>query len=143
MTMLIQTAHAYHTSLMALIHACRYDSKQALCCWQVRLAEHRTEAARKEAQALRKDQLRPMIKHNILLKVGRTKTLSGTLRALGILIEGGMLANDKQIDKAYKKAAVLFHPDKHVNADLAKQVEAEETFKIISAAAARPKGKFS
>ena len=122
-----------------------------LCClhWpkagpalQARLAEHRAEEARKDAQARRKEQLRPVIKNNLLLKIGHSKpSLFMLLRALNISVEGGHLATDKQIEKAYKKATVQFHPDKHVTSDLARQIEAEETFKMLSEAAARPRRK--
>ena len=107
---------------------------------QVRLAEHRAEEARKDAQARRKEQLRPAIKSNLILKIGHSKpSLFMALRALNIQIEGGHLATEKQIEKAYKRATVQFHPDKHVTSDLARQIEAEETFKMLSEAAARPK----
>ena len=37
--------------------------------------------------------------------------------------------------KAYKRAVVHFHPDRHVNTPLDNQIYAEEAFKIISDAA--------
>lgn len=121
---------------------CRLHRAKAATALQARLAEHRAEEARKDAQARRKEQLRPVIKNNLLLKIGHNKpSLFMLLRALNISVEGGHLATDKQIEKAYKRATVQFHPDKHVTSDLARQIEAEETFKMLSEAAARPRRK--
>lgn len=37
-----------------------------------------------------------------------------------------------QVNAAYKKALLRFHPDRSSRADLRQQVEAEEKFKLIS-----------
>ena len=39
------------------------------------------------------------------------------------------------VTKAYKRAQLHFHPDRHVNSPLENQIYAEEAFKIISEAA--------
>lgn len=39
------------------------------------------------------------------------------------------------ISRAYKKAVLHFHPDRHVNSPVPAQIYAEEAFKIISEAA--------
>lgn len=107
---------------------------------QVRVEQHRAEQASRDAQAQEKEQLRPLIRRNLTLRIGHSKpTLYNALRAFNVFIEGGNLASDKQIEKAYRKATVLFHPDKHVKSEVTRQVEAEETFKILSEAAARPR----
>lgn len=43
-----------------------------------------------------------------------------------------------QVNKAYKRALLKFHPDRVSKADIRQQVEAEEKFKLIS----RMKEKF-
>ena len=73
-----------------------------------------------------------MIRHKLALQVGKAKSLLAVLRAFDIPIEGGFVPTQTQLQKAYRKATIMFHPDKHVNAVLQKQLEAEETFKIIS-----------
>ena len=96
------------------------------------MAEHRAEEGRKEAEEQEKDQIRVRIRERLAAKLGKAKTLRQVLTAFGIPVDGGFTATSAQVDKAYKKAMVMFHPDKHVNKGLEKQLEAEESFKIIS-----------
>ena len=106
-----------------------------------RLAEHRQEEQRKEAEEEQKEKLRVSIRHRLALQVGSAKSLHSVLRAFNIPIEGGFAPTQAQLQKAYKKATIMFHPDKHVRAGLSKQLEAEETFKIISHAGNRKPGR--
>ena len=106
-----------------------------------RLAEHRQEEQRREAEEEHKEKLRVSIRHSLALQVGSAKSLHSVLRAFNIPIEGGFAPTQAQLQKAYKKATIMFHPDKHVRAGLHKQLEAEETFKIISHAGNRKLGK--
>ena len=43
-------------------------------------------------------------------------------------------ASAEELRKAYRKAALLWHPDKHAHEDAAKRVEAEARFKELAAA---------
>ena len=106
-----------------------------------RLAEHRAEGVRKEVADQQKEQLRVRIRQQLSLKLGDAKSLRQVLTAFKIPIDGGFVATHAQLEKAYKKAMILFHPDKHVNKGLEKQLEAEESFKIISHARNRKSGK--
>ncbi|KAL0039585.1 hypothetical protein WJX77_002700 [Trebouxia sp. C0004] len=106
-----------------------------------RLAEHRMEQQRKEAEEELKEKLRVSIRHRLALQVGSAKSMHSVLRAFNIPIEGGFAPTQAQLQKAYKKATIMFHPDKHVRAGLQRQLEAEETFKIISHAGNRKPGR--
>ena len=106
-----------------------------------RLAGHRLEEQRREAEEERKEKLRVLIRHKLALQVGPARSLLSVLRAFGIPVDGGLSPSQAQIQKAYKKATIMFHPDKHVGAGLQKQLEAEETFKIISLAGNRKPGR--
>lgn len=48
-----------------------------------------------------------------------------------VQVEGG---DPGSVSRAYKKAVLHFHPDRHVNSPLPAQIYAEEAFKIISEA---------
>lgn len=96
------------------------------------MAEHRAEEGRKEAEEQEKDQIRVRIRERLAGKLDNAKTLRQVLTAFGIPVQGGVAATSAQVDKAYKKAMIMFHPDKHVNRGLENQLEAEESFKIIS-----------
>ena len=106
-----------------------------------RLAEHRADEGRKEAAEQEKDQLRVRIRRQLAVKLGDAKSLRQVLTAFRIPIDGGFAATPAQLDKAYKKAMIMFHPDKHVNKGLEKQLEAEEAFKIVSHARNRKSTK--
>ncbi|KAL3133677.1 hypothetical protein ABBQ32_008178 [Trebouxia sp. C0010 RCD-2024] len=106
-----------------------------------RLAEHRADEGRKEAAEQEKDQLRVRIRRQLALKLGDAKSLRQVLTAFRIPIDGGFAATPAQLDKAYKKAMIMFHPDKHVNKGLERQLEAEEAFKIVSHARNRKSTK--
>lgn len=106
-----------------------------------RLANHRAEQQRRELAEQKKDQLRVRIRQQLALKLGDAKSLRQVLTAFRIPVDGGFLATPAQLEKAYKKAMILFHPDKHVSKGLEKQIEAEEAFKIISHARNRKSGR--
>lgn len=50
------------------------------------------------------------------------------------MVERGSLASDEDIKKAYKKAALKWHPDRHSGSSEEKKKEAETKFKEIQAA---------
>ena len=106
-----------------------------------RLAEHRAEAERREVAEQQKDQLRVRIRQQLTVRLGDAKSLRQVLSAFRIPVDGGIMATPAQLEKAYKKAMVMFHPDKHVSKGVEKQLEAEESFKIISHARNRKTGR--
>jgi DnaJ-class molecular chaperone len=50
------------------------------------------------------------------------------------MVERGSLASDEDIKKAYKKAALKWHPDRHSGSTEEKKKEAETKFKEIQSA---------
>lgn len=57
------------------------------------------------------------------------------LRNLGVEVDGGVFPSIPQVNAAYKRALLRFHPDRVAalaKTDPLHQVEAEETFKLIS-----------
>ncbi|KAL9225854.1 hypothetical protein vseg_001733 [Gypsophila vaccaria] len=96
-----------------------------------RLEEIRETRRKDEESSNLKDQLRALIR-NELRQLERTcGDMSSLLRCLGIPI-GGLYPSAKEIQAAYKRACLKFHPDRYAKSDLRQQVEAEEKFKLIS-----------
>ncbi|KAK9707137.1 hypothetical protein RND81_07G174900 [Saponaria officinalis] len=96
-----------------------------------RLEEIRETRRKDEESSNLKDQLRAAIR-NELRQLERTcGDMSSLLRCLGIPV-GGLYPSAKEIQAAYKRACLKFHPDRYAKSDLRQQVEAEEKFKLIS-----------
>ena len=106
-----------------------------------RLETHRLEEQRKQTEADQKEKLRVTVRQRLAMQLGKAKSLHAVLRAFAIPVEGGLVPTQAQLQKAYRRATILFHPDKHVNAGLEKQLAAEEAFKIISHAAHKQSSK--
>lgn len=96
--------------------------------------------AGQEAAGAKREALKQRICSELNAKLRGCNTLELTLKQLGMPIEGDWRPTLEQIHKAYKRAAMLLHPDKHASSSLEDQVRAEETFKIISKAHTAQKG---
>ncbi|KAL3830594.1 hypothetical protein ACJIZ3_019396 [Penstemon smallii] len=64
--------------------------------------------------------------------------MASLLHWLGVHMRGWPNPSPQEVQTAYKKALLTFHPDRTSQSDIRKQVEAEEKFKLIN----RLKGKF-
>ncbi|KAL3830595.1 hypothetical protein ACJIZ3_019397 [Penstemon smallii] len=66
-------------------------------------------------------------------------SLASLLHALGIHMGGWPNPSPQEVQTAYKRALLTFHPDRTSKTDIRQQVEAEEKFKLIN----RSKEKFA
>ncbi|KAL6577743.1 hypothetical protein OROMI_010071 [Orobanche minor] len=66
-------------------------------------------------------------------------SMASLLHLLGISVGGWPYPLPQQVQTAYKRALLTFHPDRASQSDIRQQVEAEEKFKLIN----RLKEKFS
>ncbi|KAK9820525.1 hypothetical protein WJX72_011312 [[Myrmecia] bisecta] len=103
-----------------------------------RLEDHRAALAHQQSQAVEKDRLRTIVRQRLQKKVARAKTMHAVLCALGIPVAQGTLVVTKDlVQKAYKKALLQYHPDRHASKPLEVQIECEEIFKLLNSRAAR------
>eukprot|EP00252_Welwitschia_mirabilis_P019803 TRINITY_DN4691_c0_g1_i1.p1 TRINITY_DN4691_c0_g1~~TRINITY_DN4691_c0_g1_i1.p1 ORF type:complete len:300 (-),score=83.52 TRINITY_DN4691_c0_g1_i1:174-1073(-) len=101
---------------------------------KLRIEEIR-ETQKKEEQTMDlKEQFRTQIRKNLEEITSSCKDMPSLLRCLGVAVEGGLFPSQQQVNAAYKRALFRYHPDRAstVKHDLWHQVEAEETFKLIS-----------
>ncbi|XP_057863403.1 uncharacterized protein LOC131071521 isoform X1 [Cryptomeria japonica] len=99
-----------------------------------RLEEIRITQKKEEQTMDQKEQLRDQVRSRLDEIASTCKDMASLLRSLGIPVEGGSLPSSQQVNAAYKKALLRFHPDRAsvLNDGVRHQVEAEETFKMIS-----------
>ncbi|KAI5075486.1 hypothetical protein GOP47_0009562 [Adiantum capillus-veneris] len=100
-----------------------------------RLEEIRQNQQEEERTHGYKEQVRGRIRSELEGVAASSLDMASLLRNLGVEVDGGVYPSIQQVNAAYKKALLRFHPDRV--AALAKtdpfhQVEAEETFKLIS-----------
>jgi hypothetical protein len=82
-----------------------------------------------------KEQLRGQVQKRLESLAYGCSDMATLLRRLGIAVEGGTYPSPQEVNSAYKKALLCFHPDRAsslAQGDPQGQVEAEETFKLIS-----------
>ncbi|GAB4829016.1 hypothetical protein Ancab_018673 [Ancistrocladus abbreviatus] len=103
-----------------------------------RLEEMRETQKKDKENMNLKEQLRAEVRKELNILELTCGDMASLLRSLGIHVEGGFLPSPHEVQAAYKRALLKFHPDRASRTDLQRQVEAEETFKLIS----RMKEKF-
>ncbi|XP_074555897.1 uncharacterized protein LOC141811741 isoform X2 [Curcuma longa] len=79
-----------------------------------------------------KELIRAEVRNKLDKMEWRYKDMASLLRGLNIHVEGGLSPTSHEVNAAYKQALLRFHPDRASRTDIWKQVEAEETFKMIS-----------
>lgn len=97
-----------------------------------RLEEMRENQKKDEETMELKDQLRGQVRAELEQVTSQCKDMASLLRHLGIPVEGGAFPFPQQVNAAYKQALLRFHPDRASKRGLRQQVQAEETFKLIS-----------
>lgn len=100
-----------------------------------RLEEIRQSQEKEEQNLDYKEKVRDRIRSELEHMAAACIDMATLLRHLGIQVDGGAFPTAQQVNSAYKKALLRFHPDRvavMARSDPSHQVEAEETFKLIS-----------
>lgn len=97
-----------------------------------RLEEIRQSHQKEEQNLGYKEQVRGQVRAELEGVAATCKDMATLLRRLGVPVDGGILPTTQQVSAAYKKALLRFHPDRMAKSEPLHQVEAEETFKLIS-----------
>ncbi|XP_031492153.1 uncharacterized protein LOC116258864 [Nymphaea colorata] len=97
-----------------------------------RLEEVRQTQKKDEETMNLKEQLRTEIRRKFDQFEFIYRDMASLLRGLGIQVGGTHYPTEHEVNAAYKKALVRFHPDRASRGDIRQQIEAEETFKMIS-----------
>lgn len=97
-----------------------------------RLEEMRESQKKVEETINLKELYRAEVRKELEQMETRYRDLASLLRGLGIHVGGGQFPLPCEVHSAYKQALLRYHPDRASRTDLRRQVEAEETFKLIS-----------
>ncbi|XVF43278.1 hypothetical protein PTKIN_Ptkin02bG0027600 [Pterospermum kingtungense] len=103
-----------------------------------RLEEMREIQKKDEENMNLKEQLRSEVRKELIELEKSCINMASLLRSLGIPVGGGFCPLSNEVNAAYKRALLRFHPDRASKTDIRQQVEAEEKFKLIT----RMKEKF-
>ncbi|XP_022131619.1 uncharacterized protein LOC111004748 [Momordica charantia] len=97
-----------------------------------RLEEVRETRKKDEENINLKEQFRVDVRKELRKVEMKCTDMASLLRGLGIQVGTGLHPSSQEIQAAYKKALLKFHPDRVSRTDIRQQVEAEEKFKLIS-----------
>ncbi|KAL3697919.1 hypothetical protein R1sor_011995 [Riccia sorocarpa] len=97
-----------------------------------RVQELRLNQMKAEKDMDEKEQIRGRVRDTLEYQASRCPDVASLLRTLGIKVEGGNNPSEAQVNAAFKRALVKFHPDRVGDGDVRRLVEAEETFKLIN-----------
>ncbi|XP_073142750.1 uncharacterized protein [Henckelia pumila] len=104
-----------------------------------RIEEMRSTQKKDEENMNLKEVIRAEVRTELNKLEMTCQNMSSLLHSFGIQIEGWPNPSSQEVQTAYKKALLTFHPDRASRSDIRQQVEAEEKFKLIN----RVKEKFS
>ncbi|XP_010681131.2 uncharacterized protein LOC104896127 isoform X2 [Beta vulgaris subsp. vulgaris] len=100
---------------------------------QKQRVEEIRQTQRKDEENLNlKERHRVEIRQEVRRIEAECRDMASLLRYLGIHVGGGLYPSPNEVQAAYKRACLKFHPDRMSTTDLRQQVEAEEKFKLIS-----------
>ncbi|GAB2234214.1 hypothetical protein Drorol1_Dr00003456 [Drosera rotundifolia] len=98
---------------------------------QKQRVEEIRETQKKDMENMnKKEQLRANVRNELHRLEITCSDMASLLRSLGVHV--GINPTAHEVQAAYKKAALRFHPDRASRSDLRQQVESEERFKLIS-----------
>ena len=106
---------------------------QRLCLFtslgvQARLEDHRRAQALQLAAQSDKAAMQASIRTELHARLRGAATLPAIFAALRIDVEGGRSASAQQLNAAYKRAMLRFHPDRQAQASLADQARSSPGF---------------
>ncbi|KAL6566428.1 hypothetical protein OROGR_002043 [Orobanche gracilis] len=104
-----------------------------------RLEEVRNSQKKDEEDMNLKERVRAEVRMELNKLEVSSHSMAFLLHLLGISVGGWPNPMPQQVQAAYKRALLTFHPDRASQSDIRQQVEAEEKFKLIN----RLKEKFS
>ncbi|CAI5966814.1 unnamed protein product, partial [Closterium sp. NIES-65] len=82
-----------------------------------------------------KEQLRASVHTDLAKRMAGCRDFASVLDKIGIKVDGMPQPSTQQVEASFKKALLRYHPDRMARlgagADVRKQVEAEETFKMM------------
>ncbi|KAL6505671.1 hypothetical protein OROHE_023050 [Orobanche hederae] len=104
-----------------------------------RLEEVRNSQKKDEEDMNLKERVRAEVRMELNNLGISSHSMASLLHSLGISVGGWPNPLPQQVQTAYKRALLTFHPDRASQSDIRQQVEAEEKFKLIN----RLKEKFS
>lgn len=97
-----------------------------------RLEEVRETQKKDEENINLKEQLRVNVRKELSKLEMNCTDMASLLRGLGIQVGSGSHPSSQEVQAAYKRALLKFHPDRVSSTDIRQLVEAEEKFKLIS-----------
>ncbi|KZV44368.1 hypothetical protein F511_18064 [Dorcoceras hygrometricum] len=104
-----------------------------------RIEEMRSTQKKDEENMNLKEVIRADVRKELSKLEMVCQNMASLLHSFGIQVEGWPNPSQQEVQTAYKKALLTFHPDRALRTDIHQQVEAEEKFKLIN----RFKEKFS
>ncbi|KAL0557479.1 hypothetical protein IC582_006020 [Cucumis melo] len=99
-----------------------------------RLEEVRETQKKDEENINMKEQLRADVRKELSMLEMNCTDMASLLRGLGIQVGSSLQPSSQEVQAAYKRALLKFHPDRvsSTSTDIRQLVEAEEKFKLIS-----------
>ncbi|CAJ2671176.1 unnamed protein product [Trifolium pratense] len=100
---------------------------------KMREMRKRKKAENQEKELMNmKEKLRNEIKKKLDQLERQCTDMTSLLRGLGINVGESLRPSPNEVQAAYRRAMLKFHPDRASKADISKQIEAEETSKLIT-----------
>ncbi|KAL6543731.1 hypothetical protein OROGR_010228 [Orobanche gracilis] len=97
-----------------------------------RLEQIRNTRKKDEEDTNMKDRVRAEVRMELNDLEVSCHSMASLLHLLGISVGGWPYPLPQQVQTAYKRALLTFHPDRASQSDIRQQVEAEEKFKLIN-----------
>lgn len=97
-----------------------------------RLEEVRETQKKDEENISLKEKLRVDVRKELSKLEMNCTDMASLLRGLGIQVGSSLQPSSQEVQAAYKRALLKFHPDRVSSTDIRQLVEAEEKFKLIS-----------
>lgn len=97
-----------------------------------RIEEVRNIQKKDEENMNLKETIRGEVRNELKKVEAQCKDMAWLLNSLGIQVGSWPKPSPQEVQTAYKRAMLTFHPDRALQSDIRKQVEAEEKFKLVN-----------